>query len=93
MRFAQLQVQMLCLPRNLQWFPVSTVYDPLERLQGTPLGAVLPPHRESHAGNRSASVDEAEDWDALESELAGRWVGLPHTQKGSPWPQVTPLTV
>ena len=32
---------------------------------------VLPPHRESHAGYRSASVDKAEDWDALESELAG----------------------
>ena len=35
-----------------------------------PLGAVLPPHQESHAGYRSASVDEAEDWDTLESELA-----------------------
>ena len=28
-------------------------------------------HREPHASYRSASVDEAEDWDALESELAG----------------------
>ena len=52
-------------------FPVSTVHDTSERLQGTPLGAVAPPHRESHASYRSASVDEAEDWDALESELAG----------------------
>ena len=29
------------------------------------------PHRESHASYRSASVDEAEDWNALENELAG----------------------
>ena len=35
------------------------------------MGTVSPPHRESHASYRSASVDEAEDWDALESELAG----------------------
>ena len=48
--FAPLKVQVLGLPRNLEWLPVSTVDDPLERLQGTPLGAVLPPHRESHAG-------------------------------------------
>ena len=69
--FAPLQVQMLCFPCNLQRFPVSAVHDSCESLQGTPLGAVLPSYRESHAGNRSASVDEAEDWDALESELAG----------------------
>ena len=35
------------------------------------MGAVLPPHRESLAGYGSASVDEAKDWDDLESELAG----------------------
>ena len=65
---------MLCFPRDLQRFPVSAVHDPAERLQGTPLGAVTPPHRESHASYRSVSVDEAEDWDALKSELAGdRW--------------------
>ena len=49
---------------------MGAVNDPLEGLQGTPLCAVLPPHRESHAGHRGASVDEAEDWDALEVELA-----------------------
>ena len=45
--------------------------DPLEGLQGTPLGAVLPPHQESHAGDRGDGVDEAEVWDALEVELSG----------------------
>ena len=44
---------------------------PLESLQGTPLGGVLPPHQESHTGHQGAGVDEAEDWDALEIELAG----------------------
>ena len=29
--FAPLQVQVLGFPRNLEWFPVSAVYDPLER--------------------------------------------------------------
>ena len=47
------------------------MHDSPERLQVTPLGTVLPPHRECHASYRSASVDEAEDWDALESKLAG----------------------
>ena len=28
-------------------------------------------HQESHAGHRGTGVDEAEDWDALEVELAG----------------------
>ena len=32
---------------------------------------VLPPHRESHTGHRSASVDKTEDWNALEVELGG----------------------
>ena len=50
---------------------MSSVHDSRKWLQGTPLGVVLPPHRESHASYRSASVEEAEDWDALESELAG----------------------
>ena len=50
---------------------MSAVHDSPERLQGTPLGMVLPPHRESHSSYRSASADEAEDWDVLESELAG----------------------
>ena len=50
---------------------MRAVHDSYERLQGTPLGAVLPPHRESHASYRSASVDEPKDWDALKSELAG----------------------
>ena len=54
----------------LQRLSMCAVDDPLERLQGTPLGAVLPPHRESHADHRGASVHEAEDWDALEAELA-----------------------
>ena len=49
--FAPLKVQVLGLPRNLELFAVSTVDIPLERLQGTPLGSVLPPHRESHAGH------------------------------------------
>ena len=72
---------MLDLLCHLEWFAVGTVDDPLERLQGAPLGAVLPPHREAHAGYGSASVDEAEDGDALEVELAGDgWSYLtPHT--------------
>ena len=49
--FTPLEVKVLGLPRNLKWFAVGTVDDPLERLQETPLGAVLPPHRESHAGH------------------------------------------
>ena len=62
---------MLSFPGYLERFAVCAVDDPLERLQGTPLDAELPPHRESHAGHRGAGVDEAEDWDALEVELAG----------------------
>ena len=54
---------MLGFPSYLERFAVG---DPLEKLQGTPLGAVLPSHRESHAGHRGAGVDEA-----LEVELAG----------------------
>ena len=50
---------------------MSAVHDSPKLLQGTPLGAVSSLHRESHACYRSTSVDEAEDWDALESELAG----------------------
>ena len=61
---------MLGFPDYLEWFAVCAVDDPLERLQGTPLGMVLPPHRESHAGHRGASVDETKDWDALKVELA-----------------------
>ena len=49
--FVPLEVKVLGLPCDLEWFAVGTVADPLERLQGTPLGAVLPPHRESHAGH------------------------------------------
>ena len=62
---------MLRFTCNLEWFSVSAVQDSPKRLQGTPLGAASPPHREFHASYRSASVDEAEDWDALESELPG----------------------
>ena len=62
---------MLGFTSYLERFDVGAVDNPLEGLQGTPLGAVLPPHRESHAGLRGAGVDEAEDWDALEVELAG----------------------
>ena len=58
-------------PSYLERFAVGAMDDPLERIQGTPLGEVLPPHRESYAGHRGAGVDEAEDWDALEVELAG----------------------
>ena len=68
---APLQVEVLSFPGYLERLAVCAVDDPLERLQGTPLGAELPPHRESHAGHRGAGVDEAEDWDALEVELAG----------------------
>ena len=50
---------------------MSAVHDSRKWLQGTPLGMVSPPHQESPACYRSASVDEAEDWAALESELAG----------------------
>ena len=49
--FALLQVKVLGLSCDLERFAVGTVDDPLERLQGTPLGTVLPPHRESHAGH------------------------------------------
>ena len=49
--FAPLEVKVLGVSCDLEWFAVGTVDDPLERLQGTPLGAVLPPHRESHAGH------------------------------------------
>ena len=62
---------MLGFTSYLERFAVGAVYDPLEGFQGTPLGAVQPPHRESHAGYRGTGVDEAEDWDALEVELAG----------------------
>ena len=48
--FAPLEVKVLGLPCDLEWFAVGTVDDPLERLQVTPLGAVLPPHQEAHAG-------------------------------------------
>ena len=49
--FAPLEVEVLGVPSYLERFAVGTVDDPLERLQGTPLSAVLPPHRESHAGH------------------------------------------
>ena len=49
--FAPFEVEVLGFPSYLERFAVGTVDDPLERLQGTPLGAVLPPHRESHAGH------------------------------------------
>ena len=62
---------MLRFTCNLEWFPVSAVHDSPKWSQGTPLATVSPPNRESHASYRSASVYEAEDWDALESELAG----------------------
>ena len=66
-----LQIQMLRFSCYLERFSVSAVHDSPKCLRGTPLGVVSPPHKESHASYRSASVDEAEDWDALESELAG----------------------
>ena len=69
--FTPLQIQMLRFSCYLERFSMSAVHDSPKWLQGTPLGAVSPPHRESHASYRSTSVDEAEDWDALESELAG----------------------
>ena len=46
-------------PAISERFPVGAVDDPLERLQGSPLGAVLPPERESHAGDGGSSVHEA----------------------------------
>ena len=49
--FAPLEVKVLGFPRDLERFAVGTVDDPLEGLQVTPLGVVLPPHRESHAGH------------------------------------------
>ena len=49
--FAPLEVKALGLPCDLEWFVMGTVDDPLERLQGTPLGTVLPPHQESQAGH------------------------------------------
>ena len=55
----------------LERFYVSAVHDSPKWLQGTLLGAVSLPHQESHACYRIASVYEAEDWDALENELAG----------------------
>ena len=62
---------MLRFSRYFERFSVSAVHDSPKWLQGTPLDVVSPPQRESHASYKSASVDEAEDWDALESELAG----------------------
>ena len=50
---------------------MGTVDDPLEQLQGSPLGAVLPPDCESHAGDGGSGVYKAEDWDAFKCELAG----------------------
>ena len=49
--FAPLEVKVLGFSCDLERFAVGTMDDPLEGLQGTPLGAVLPPHRESHAGH------------------------------------------
>ena len=49
---------------------MRAVDDPLERLQGTPLGALLPPHGKSRTGHRGSSVNKTEDWDALGVELA-----------------------
>ena len=49
--FAPLVVEVLGFPSYLERFTVGAVDDPLERLQGTPLAAALPPHRESHAGH------------------------------------------
>ena len=49
--FAPLQIQMLRFPCYLQGFSMNTAYDFSETLQGTPLGSVLPPQRESHAGH------------------------------------------
>ena len=49
--FAPLEVEVLGFPSDLEGFAVDAMDDPLERLQGTPLGTVLPPHRESHAGH------------------------------------------
>ena len=49
--FAPLEVKVLGLPCDPEWFAVGTMDNPLERLQGTPLGEVLSPHRESHAGH------------------------------------------
>ena len=55
--FTPLQIQMLRFSRYLEWFPVSAVHDSPKWLQVTPIGAVSPPHLESHASYRSASVD------------------------------------
>ena len=49
--FAPLEVEVLGFPSYLERFAVGAVDDPLERLQGTPFGTVLPSHRESHAGH------------------------------------------
>ena len=49
--FAPLEVEVLGFPSYLERFAVGAMDDPLERLQGTPLGEVLPPHRGSHAGH------------------------------------------
>ena len=49
---------MLSFPSYLERFVMLIMGDPLKRLQGTPLGAILPAHRESHAGHRGAGVDE-----------------------------------
>ena len=61
---------MLRFSGDLERFPVGAVDDPLERLQGPPLGVVLPPDRKSHAGDGGSSVYKAEDWDAFKCELA-----------------------
>ena len=49
---------------------MSAMDNPLKRLQGTPLGVVLPLNGKSHTCHRSSSVYETEAWDVLEVELA-----------------------
>ena len=54
--FTLLEVQMLSLPSNLEWFAVRTVHSPLKWPQGAPLSAEAPPNVEPHAGHRGSRV-------------------------------------
>ena len=63
--FAPLQVEMLASAGDLQGFAMGAADNSLIRLQGTPLGVVLPPDCKAHAGDRGPCIHKAEDRDAF----------------------------
>ena len=54
--FTPLYIKVLGFSGNLQWFAVCTMHRALKLLQGSPLGAVVPPNSELHAGYRGSRV-------------------------------------